>query len=121
MAMTQFLRVKLPIDKVEGLAQAAKNLGVTVANMSSSEVFGRFIQFIQSGNSALLKAIGITKTAYQMQVEHAASIGKTVKQLTIREKLEAHIHGLIEATATVQGVYNEAMKTAGKQLSSMKR
>lgn len=120
-ALAQFLRAKLPIGRVEELADAAKNLGVTVANMSSSEVFGRFIEFIQTGNSALLDAIGVSKNASVMMAEYAKSIGKTTKTLTVREQQEALIQGIIKETETVQGVYNEAMKTAGKQLSSMKR
>jgi hypothetical protein len=120
-SLSQFLRARLPVDKVKGLANAAKNLGVTVANMSSSEVFGRFIYFIQTGNSALLDAIGIAKNASIMYEEYAKTINKTSKALTTREKQEALIQGLIKETTTVHGVYEEAMKTAGKQLSSMKR
>ena len=120
-SMAQFLRAKLPIDRVTDLANAAKNLGVTVANMSSSEVFGRFIQVVQTGNSALLDAVGITKNVSVFYKEYAAEVGKGVNQLTTYEKQLAVINGLVGETATVQGVYNEAMKTAGKQLSSMKR
>jgi len=120
-ALSQFLRAKLPIGRVSELADAAKNLGVTVANMSSSEVFGRFIQFIQTGNSALLDAIGVAKNASVMMREYGKEIGKGANQLTTMEKQQALINGIIAETATVQGVYNESMKTAGKQLSSMKR
>lgn len=121
-ALTQFVRARLPVDRVQQLADNAKNLGVTVANMSSSEVFGRFIQVIQTGNSALLKAVGITKTAHQMQEDYAKALGlSSKKQLTAAQLRLAIIEGINEQTKTVAGVYEEAQKTAGKQLSSMKR
>jgi len=120
-ALTQFLRARLPVDKVEDLAQAAKNLGVTISNLTSSEVFGRFIYFIQTGNSQLLNALGIGRNAIHFYQDYAKEIGKSVKALTQQERYLALINGLLKEANSVQGVYNEAMKTAGKQLSSMKR
>lgn len=120
-AISQFLRARLPIGQVENLANAAKNLGVTVANMSSSEVFGRFIEFISTGNSALLDAIGITKTANMMYEEYAKENDLVAKSMSPMQKQLALINGLMKETVTVAGVYDKAMETAGKQLSSMKR
>jgi phage-related protein len=120
-AVTSFLIGKLPIDRLNDLATAAKNFGVTVANMSSSQVLGRFNEFIQSGNTALLKAIGIVKTADEMHKDYAKTLGITTKQMTGQQKQLARIEGILGQVALTAGVYGEAMKTAGKQLSSMSR
>lgn len=121
-AMLQFTRAKLPLEEVEALAEDAKNLAVTVGDMSSSEVYGRLIEVITTGNSQLLKDINIVKTADQMYTEYAKTIDKTsAKELTIAERRQAIIEGLHKETASIAGVYEAAMGTAGKQLSSMKR
>jgi phage-related protein len=120
-AVSTFLRARLPVERLGELAESAKNFGVTVANMSTSQVLGRFIYFITSGNTRLLRTIGITKTSEQMLAEYAKTIGKTSKALTPLEKQYGRIAGIIKETESVQGVYNKAMQTAGKQLSSMKR
>lgn len=129
-AITQFLRAKLPTDwhdpiqdatySITDLARAAQNLAVSMGQ-DSSETFSRFIYFIQTGNSQLLDTIGIAKNASVMLEEYADALGKTVKQLTQREYYEALISGLMREGAQIQGVYEEAMKTASKQLGSMKR
>lgn len=120
-SLIQFLRAKLPLDQLDELADAAKNVAVTLPQMTSSEVMQRFVWIIQTGNSALLNAIGIQKTVNQMVEEYADKMGLASKALTIRQKQEAIMMGLIGEVSSFQGVYNEAMKTAGKQLGSMVR
>jgi len=120
-AMISFLRARMPVERLQELAEAAKDFGVTVADMSTSEVLGRFNQFIQAGTSALLKHLGITTTADMMHQKYADTIGKSKEELTGYEKRMARFEGILEETRVTTGVYEEAMKTAGKQLSSMKR
>lgn len=129
-AITAWMRAGLPFEwkdattgmsvQLKDLARSAQELAVAMGE-DSSETFARFIDFIQSGNSNLLKTVGIMKTANQMYEEYAKTLGKTVKAMGIREKQEALIAGLMKETAAIQGVYTEAMKTASKQLGSMKR
>ncbi len=129
-ALTQWMRAGLafewedPIQKaaysMEDLARAAQQMAVAMGE-NSSEMYGRFIDFIQTGNSQLLKAAGIMKTANQMYKEYAKAIGKSVEALSIREKQEALISGIMRESTKLQGVYTEAMKSASKQLGSMKR
>jgi len=121
-ALTQFMRAKLPTRRLMELAEAAKNLGVTVSTMTTSEVFERFIRVVQTGNSALLDALGISLNVSNFYEEKARELGKkSAATLTITERQEAIIDGLIKQAKMVTGVYDEAMTTAGKQLSSMKR
>jgi len=129
-ALTQFMRAKLPTNwndpimeasfSIKDMARSAQNLAVSM-NTDSSAAFSRFIQFVQTGNSQLLDAIGISKNASVMLKEYADALGLTVKQLSERQRYEALISGLMRESAKVQGVYEEAMKTASKQLGSMKR
>ena len=121
-ATTSFLRgVPQLLGRVKDLADAAKNFGVTVADLSSSEVFGQFNKFIQSGNTMLLKRLNIVTTADQMHKKYAATIGKSSKDLTAAEKITARFNGIMEEVALTEGVYEKAMQSAGKALSSLSR
>lgn len=129
-ALTQFMRAKLPLAwddpiqkasfTIKDLARSAQSMAVAVGE-DSSATFSRFIDFITTGNSQLLNQVGIMKNASNMLEEYAKAVGKTVKSLTQRERYEALISGLMQEASKVQGVYTEAMKTASKQLGSMKR
>jgi len=129
-AMTEFMKAQLPlswIDPVTNLNHTLKDLADTSKNVAasigedSSETFMRMLDFIQTGNSQLLNSIGIMKNASQMYKEYADAIGKNTNQLTIYEQKMALVNGLLREGANLQGVYTEAMKTASKQLGSMKR
>lgn len=129
-SMTSFIKARLPFEwsdpiqdatfNVVQLAEAAQSMAVTVGE-DSSAMFARFIDFIETGNSQLLDAAGIAKTASIMQKEYADAIGKNVKSLTEYEKRMALVNGLMGEAAKVTGVYEEAMTSAYKQLGSMKR
>ena len=129
-ALTQWMRAGLAFEwtdpildatfRLEDLARAAQQVAVTMGE-NSSETFARFIDFIQTGNSQLLNQVGIMKNANQMYEEYADAINKSVKALTSRERYEALISGLMRESTKLQGVYTEAMKSASKQLGSMKR
>lgn len=120
-SLVQFLRAKLPLDQLDALADAAKNVAVTLPAMTSSEAMQRFVWIIQSGNSALLHGLGIQKTVNDMVIEYAKEMGIATSAVKGRVKQEAIIAGLIKEVASFQGVYNEAMKTASKMLGSMVR
>lgn len=121
-ATTSFLRgVPQLLPRIQELAKAAKDFGVTVADMSSSEVFGRFNTFIQSGNTALLKRLNIVTTANQMHERWADRNDVVAKSMTAQQKIMARFEGIMEEVAMTSGVYEEAMQSAGKQLSSMSR
>jgi hypothetical protein len=129
-ALTQFMRAKLPLNwydpiqkatySIQDLARAAQETAVAVGE-NSSDTFNRFIDFINTGNSTLLNTVGIMRNANPMYEEYAKSIGKASKALTENEKKMALVSGLIKETASLHGVYTEAMKSASKQLSSMTR
>ncbi len=129
-AVTQWMRANLafewedPITKtayaMDDLARAAQQMAVAMGE-NSSEMFARFIDFVQTGNSQLLDSAGIMKNSTQMYEEYAKAIGVSVKALSIRQKQEALISGLMRESTKLQGVYTEAMKSASKQLGSMKR
>ena len=120
-AVTTFLRAELPIERLNELSEAAKNFGVTVSDMSSSQVLGRFIEVITSGNTSLLKGIGIMKTVNQMYIEYGKTIGKIPKKLSQMEKQAAIIEGILGQVSLSAGVYEKAMESAGKQMSSFSR
>jgi len=119
-SVTQFLSNQLPIDNIESLARAAQDMAV-VFGQNSSEAFSRFVTTILTGNTELLRAVGIAKTATQMYDEYGATLGKTGEQLDTAERRLAILNGIMQAAAPYAGQYTNALDNVGKKLSSLPR
>jgi hypothetical protein len=66
---------------------------------------------IKNGNSILVDNAGITKNLSIFQKEYAASIGKTIGQLTEAEKIEAAYVGILKEAEKFQGDAARAVET----------
>jgi DNA repair exonuclease SbcCD ATPase subunit len=129
-AMTGFMRAQLPTtwkdpvtdatNSLQDLARVAQETAVTMG-VNSSEMFERFLDFVQTGNSQLIKQAGIMKTAEMFYQEFAEAIGTTSDKLSTNAKRMALVTGLVREGAAITGVYDKAMETAAKQLGSMTR
>ena len=118
--MTQWLSAGLPADKLKELSRAAQDLAVTLGT-DSTQAMERFNWFVQTGNSELLRTVGIMQTSTQMEERFAQSIGKTREQLTDQERRLARVNGLLEATATYAGAYEQALSDPFKRMTSLAR
>lgn len=102
------------------LAQAAQNLAV-VGNTNSSETLHRLTHAIRTGNVAMLHRLGISTTFNEGYKKMALVLDKRVKQLTDEEKGQARMNQVLAEASRYNGIYEESMSTASKQILSMQR
>lgn len=111
---------QMDLTKASKIARVAQDAAV-IGNINSSEAFGRMIQGIRSGETEILKTIGINVQLGEAQEKYAKSLGKTTKDLTAAEKTQANMNAVLDYGKNINGAYEASLSTAGKQLLSMAR
>lgn len=118
--LTRMAASYLDLSKAGELAKAAQGLAV-VGGIGSSEAFSRMVQGIRSGETEILKTLGLSVSFEKAYENMARAAGKTAKDLSEQEKAQARVNEVLAKSAPLMDVYGEAMGTAGKQLASMPR
>ena len=75
---------------------------------------------IKNGNSVKADAVGITKNLSVLEKEYAASIGKTIGQLTDQEKIQARVNGFIREGAIFTGDADKLTEQFSGQVAKLK-
>jgi len=119
-SLTKMVQAHLDLNKATELGRVAQNAAV-IANINSSDAFGRMIYGIQSGQTEILRNMGIMVSFDQAYQKAADTLGKTKAELTEAEKSTARMNAVLEKGKDIAGVYEAAMMTAGKKLSSFTR
>lgn len=117
-AIIQLATANLDLAKATELGRAAQDLAV-VAGINSNEAYTRMIQGIKSGEVEILKTMGLNVNFQASYEKLAATLGKHAGDLSNTEKAQARMNAVLQASTAYAGIYEEAMGTAGKQVTSL--
>ena len=118
--VANFARYNLDMTKATNLARVAQDAAV-ISNQNSSEALQGLLWGIVTYNQRVLRTYGINLDMSKAEEVYAKSIGKTTDALTEEDKVTAALNGVLSKGAAIAGVYQTAMETPGKQLTSMPR
>ncbi len=122
-AATNVLRLaqaNVNLEKSEELARAAQDTAV-IAYINSSEAFERLTHGMVSGQTEVLRTLGIQVDFQGALNNTARQLNKTTLALSEKEKMDAKVNAVLKETNKLYGIYEESMKTAGKQLTTLPR
>ncbi|MDX9803727.1 MAG: phage tail tape measure C-terminal domain-containing protein, partial [Dehalococcoidales bacterium] len=119
-ALTRMTQAQLGLTKAAQLGRVAQDAAV-VGNINSSEAFERMVYGIQSGQTEILRTIGLNVSFEQGYQKTAKTLGKTAAQLTETEKAQSRLNAVLEYGEHLSGIYEKSMQTMGKQLGSLQR
>lgn len=117
--MTDLIRNQIDYTQATELAAAAQNIA-TASNVSSSETIERISQAISSGNTWLLRQLGLTEHLDGVYKKYAETLGKTSSELTEYERKQAVVNYVLREGKKYAGAYEASMDNAAKKIRSTK-
>jgi len=119
-ALTRLAVANINLAQSTDLARAAQDLAV-VGGINSSEAFNRMIYAIQAGRLVILRTLGLNVSFEEGYKKLADSLGKTTEALSANEKMQSRVNTVLQGAKGYLGIYEQSMKSAEKQLGSLKR
>lgn len=118
--LSRFALANMPLERAPELAKIAQGAAV-IQGINSSEAFSRLTHGIIGGQTEIIRTMGIMVDfeGELERVQHAT--GKTAMEFTKAEKQAMNLNAVLRAASNATDVYEEAMTTTGKFLTSMQR
>jgi len=119
-SVVKLVQAHIDLANASALARIAQDAAV-IGNINSSEAFERLVNGVARGNVLILRNIGINVNLQSAYDQMASSLGKSSRELTENERVQARLNAVLERGTDIAGTYEAAMDTASKQITSMKR
>jgi hypothetical protein len=118
--LARLASANIDLGRSAEIARIAQNAAV-IAGLSSAEAFDKLVAAISTGNTRMLRTLGIYVDINDGLQKYADTLGKAKNDLTGFERIQANLNTVVEGAAPIVGVYAASMETAGKQLTSLTR
>lgn len=115
--MTDLIRNQLDYTQATDLATAAQNIAVA-SGVSSSETIERLSIAISTGNTWMLRQLGLVEHLDAIYEKYGATLGKTSEQMTEVERKQAVANYFLQEGEKYAGAYGQAMLNAAKKIRS---
>lgn len=119
-SLARMAQAQLDLTQATKLGRIAQDAAV-IGNINSSEAFQRMIYGIQSGQTEVLKTIGINVNFQNSYMAVAKATNRAVTSFSEAEKATIRLNTVVNYGPRIMGVYIAAMTTAGKKLTSFIR
>lgn len=119
--MLKFMQAHLDLAQATDLARLAQDAAV-VGGMNSSQTLARITHGIVSGQTEVLRTVGITVSFENAYRKMAKEVGiANINALTPAQKTQARFNAVMESGASLAGAYEASMTSASKQMRSWPR
>lgn len=106
----------IEMKKATDIAKVAQDLSVA-SNISAEEALERVTLAITTGQSRMLRSVGITDASNSAMERYAATLGKKASALTMAERRQAVMNQVMREGGKVAGAYAIALQSPAKLLT----
>ena len=117
-AIIKLAQANVDLGQATELATVAQNLSVT-ASVNASDALQTLIFAITTGQTRMLRQIGITTGATEAFAIYGRTIGKSASELSMAERRQAVLNFILKEGTKVTGAYALAIQSPSKALKEM--